>query len=62
MTFSQLIEYNMKIFFLKNQAQNVMEKLVPDPFLKNQDWAYLWIKVWNFIQSDFILMFKSKIT
>ena len=31
MKFGQLIEWN---FFLKNHAQNVVEKLVPDPFLK----------------------------
>ena len=32
----QLIEGNMKnIFFLKNHTQNVVEKPVPDPFLKN---------------------------
>ena len=29
----QLIE----IFFLKNQTQNVVEKLVPNPFLKNRN-------------------------
>ena len=31
MKFGQLIEYNMKIFFLKN---HVVEKLVPEPFIK----------------------------
>ena len=31
MKFGQLIEWN---FFLKNHAQNVVQKLVPDPFLK----------------------------
>ena len=31
----QLIEYNMKTFFLKSHAQNVVEKLVPDLFLEN---------------------------
>ena len=35
MKFGQLIEYNMGTFFLKNHAQNMVEKLVPDPFLKN---------------------------
>ena len=25
----------VETFFLKNQVQNVIEKLVPDPFLKN---------------------------
>ena len=35
--FDQLIEYNVKIFFLKNHTQNMLEKLVPEPFLKNQN-------------------------
>ena len=39
--FGQLIEYN--ISFLKNHTQNVAEKLVPDPFIKNQNCSYLWI-------------------
>ena len=29
--------------FLKNHIQNVMEKLFPDLFLKNQNWAYVLI-------------------
>ena len=43
MKFGQSIEYkifteiNIKIFFLKNHTQNVMEKLVPDSFIKNQN-------------------------
>ena len=32
MKLGQLIEYN--IFFLKNHTQNVVAKLVPDPFIK----------------------------
>ena len=43
MKFSQLIECNMKNKIAENHIQNVVEKLVPDPFLKNQNWAYLWI-------------------
>ena len=35
--FGQIIEYNMKTFFLKHYTQNVVEKLVLDPFLKNQN-------------------------
>ena len=31
MKFGQLIEYNI-IFFLKNHTQNLVKKLVPDPF------------------------------
>ena len=33
--FGQLKECNFIKFFLKNHTQNVVEKLVPDPFLKN---------------------------
>ena len=35
--FGQLIEYNMRSIFLKNHTQNVAEKLLPGPFLKNQN-------------------------
>ena len=28
---------------MKNHTQNMVEKLVPDSFLKNQNWAHLWI-------------------
>ena len=37
MIFSQLIECNIIIIFLKNHTQNEVEKLVPDPFLKLQN-------------------------
>ena len=37
MKFEQLIEYNMRNFLLKNRTQNVLEKLFPDPYLKNQN-------------------------
>ena len=37
MKFGQLIECNIETFFLKNHAQNVMEKLFPDAFLKTQN-------------------------
>ena len=33
MEFGQLIEYKMA-FFLKNHIQNVVEKLLAEPFLK----------------------------
>ena len=35
MKFGQLIECNITKNLLKNQTQNVVKKLVPDPFLKN---------------------------
>ena len=33
------------MLFLKNQRQNMMEKLVPNPFIKNQNEAYLSISL-----------------
>ena len=33
---------------MKNHSQNVVEKLFPDPFLKNQNWTYLWINSLKF--------------
>ena len=38
MKFGQLIEYKMRniYIFLKNHTLNVVEKLVPDPFVKKQ--------------------------
>ena len=37
MKFGQLIEYNMGDIFLENHTQNMVEKLFPDPILKNQN-------------------------
>ena len=36
MEFCQQIEYNMRNIFLEESFQIVVEKLVPDPFVKNQ--------------------------
>ena len=36
MKLSQLIVYNMRIFLIKNHAQNVAEKLFQHCYLKNQ--------------------------
>ena len=33
----QLIEYNMRKIFLEKSSPNVVEKLVQNPFLKNQN-------------------------
>ena len=35
--FGQLIEYNMRNISFENHTQNVLEKLFPDPYLKNQN-------------------------
>ena len=36
MKFGQLIKCIMGNVFLKNDTQNVLKKVFPDPFLKNQ--------------------------
>ena len=37
MKFGQLIEQSISNIILKNHTQNVIEKLFPDSFLKNQN-------------------------
>ena len=44
-----------KHFFLKNHTQNVVEKLVPNPFLKNQELTYLGITSMKFDKVVFIV-------
>ena len=41
MNFGQLIKYNMKNIFLKYHTQYVIEKLFPEPFLKNKIGLYI---------------------
>ena len=36
MKFGQLLEYIIRDFLVKIHAKKVVEKLYPDPFLKNQ--------------------------
>ena len=43
MKFGPLVEYNIRNIFLENHMQKVVEKLFPDPFLKNRNRAYLWM-------------------
>ena len=50
--FRQLTE----TFFLRNYTQDVVEKLFPDPFLKNQTWAYLNINSLKFYTVRFYSM------
>ena len=37
MKFDQLTEYNMRNIFVENYAQNVLKKLFPDAYVKNQN-------------------------
>ena len=48
MKYGQLIEFNMRNIFLENHTQNMVEKLFPDPFVKNQNRGYLWINSLKF--------------
>ena len=36
MKLGQFVECNMNLFFLKNHAQNMVERLVPDPFINKK--------------------------
>ena len=54
--FGQLLEYVMINIFLKNHTQNVVEKQLPDPLLKNENLAYLWINSLTFYTVSFTSM------
>ena len=56
----QIIEYNIRNIFLEKLYKNVVEKLVPDPLLKNQNWAYPWINSLKFYIFRFYFMSKSR--
>ena len=56
MKFGQLMEYKTETFFMKNHRQDVVEKLFQDPFLKNQNWACLWINSLKFYTICFYCM------
>ena len=43
MKFGQLIQYNIKNVFLEKSHTKCDGETMPDPFLKNQNWAYIWI-------------------
>ena len=54
--FGQLINITWETFFLKIYTQNVVEKLFPDPFLKNQNGQFLWINSLKFYTVCFYCM------
>ena len=43
MKFGQLREYNMRNIFLEKSYTKCGGETIPRPFLKNQNWCYLWI-------------------
>ena len=46
--------------FLEKSYTNVMEKLPPDPFVKNQNCVYLWISSLKFYTVCFYFMSKLR--
>ena len=60
MNFGRLIENKMINIFLKNNTHNMMEKLVLDPFMKNQNRAYLRISSLKCYEVCFYCMSKSR--
>ena len=57
-----LASVHMRDMFLKNHTQNMMEKLVAGPFIKNQIWAYRWINSPKCYKVCFYCMSKSRST
>ena len=43
MKFGQLIEYHIRNIFIEKSYTKCVKKLFPQPYLKDQNWAYLWI-------------------
>ena len=48
------------MFFLKNLLQNLVEKLVPDPFTNNHNWAYLKLRCRPLAFTSYRAFFKNK--
>ena len=40
---NEIRKWTWEIFSLNSYTQHVAEKLFPGPFLKNQNWSYLWM-------------------
>ena len=62
MKFGQSIECIMRNIFVKYHTQNVVEKLVPELFLKNENWAYLCINSLKFYTACFYCMASSELS
>ena len=60
---NQIMKFSLsKLFFSKIHAKNMVEKPVPDPFLKNQNWVYLRINSLKFSTVCFYCLSKSRTT
>ena len=60
---NQIMKFSLsKLFFSKIHAKNMVEKPVPGPFLKNQNWVYLRINSLKFSTVCFYCLSKSRTT
>ena len=55
--FSQSIQHNMRNIFLEKSYTKCGEDNIPRPFLKNRNWAYLWINSLKFYNVRFFLLY-----
>ena len=60
MKFGQLIKYNKKKNFIEESYRKCGGDTIPDPFLKNQNWAYLWINSLKFYTASLLLYAKLR--
>ena len=56
MKLSQLIKYNIRNNFYEKSHTKFCGKTTPKSFLKNQNWAYLWINSVRFYTTCFCCM------
>ena len=59
MKFGQSIEYNMRNIFPEESYTKCGDKLIPDPFIKNENLVYLWINSLKSYKVYFYCMPKS---
>ena len=57
-----LMKYRMRKTFLEKSCTKRWGELVPDPFPKNQKWAYFWINSLKFYTVCFYFISKSRTT
>ena len=57
--FVQLMEYKMSNSFLGNNTRNFTEKVVPEHFIENQNWTYLWTNSFKYYKVCFYCMLRS---
>ena len=49
MIFGELIEYNLRNIFVEKSSTKCAAETISRPYLKYQNWAYLWISFKQFV-------------